>query len=178
MNMPTLALKSDVVLHRHAHRLLLRKTQATFRLGRPLIFQKFRDTSLGEQGIKKLLVFVRNKVFQRLLIQPAFFRTNIVGWHQQINAVRNVTQLFINPLQINLQSLISMQRCPKHPKATRLTHRNNNVAAMRKGKKRICDAKQFGDVCRHFFFLVLLFASRILTLETVRSIQETYRPGL
>ena len=72
----------------------------------------------------------RNKILERFTLHSTFLGSDIIGRHHQINAIRDIAQLFIDPFQINLQPFVGMNRRSEDAETTRLTHRHNHVPAV------------------------------------------------
>ena len=103
------------------------------------------DAVAVEDVVDELTVAGGDHVLQRRHREPALVGAGVLGGHDQVDAVRAIADLGLDPVEVDLELAITVAGGAEHAHAACLRHGDDHVAAVGEGEDRQVDAEHVGD---------------------------------
>ena len=118
-----------------------------FKIGR-----KFRYVITGQQVIDEFAVLRGDhgvERCERCVLSPTF--AHVIHRHGEVDAIGLAVDVFVDPVQLNLELLRPKSQCAEHTKSSGVGDGSDDVATMREGEDWKFDSKTLGDRSAHGF---------------------------
>src|SRR5210317_998098 len=94
-------------------------------------------------------MFLRNHSAEFSDSHSTLVRAGVLRWNDEVNSVREITNLLLDPVEIDFELFVRVPCCPENPKTTGFGDGSHHVTTMTEGKNRNVDSEHVGDSCSH-----------------------------